>query len=227
LKKRTQFFWHKSYKLLLLDARYRILPRVSSGAFLNAQCIIFLRSVSARANTSAPPYICIRAGPKHPKITLPYSNVETARAYTNYILTRLLKSPNKREWHLILWNAALVLQIRFSNIAVGLLLALFIISPKYWNSSTFLRGNPLHVKTVSILIYITFVFPTLIFRPFTLQNCSNAFIICYRPSALWDNKTASSAKARKNTCKVAISKIYLMFDAILCSSKYFNKYGYT
>jgi hypothetical protein len=75
---------------------------VSSGAFLSAHRSIFRSSVSARANTSAPPYICILAGPKHPKITLPYSNVETARAYTNYILTRLLKRPNKREWHLIL-----------------------------------------------------------------------------------------------------------------------------
>jgi hypothetical protein len=105
------------------------------------------------------------------------------------------------------------------------LLALFIISPKYLNSSTFLRGSPLHVKTVSILIYIAFVLPTLIFRPFSIQNYSKAPIMCYRPSALWDNKTASSAKARKNTYKVAISRIYLIVDAILCSSKYFNKYG--
>ena len=38
--------------------------------------------------------------------------------------------------------------------------------------------------------------------------------MCYSPSALCDNKTASSANARKNTYKVAISKMYLICDAI-------------
>ena len=30
---------------------------------------------------------------------------------------------------------------------------------------------------------------------------------------------------KKNTCKVAISKMYRICAATLCSSKYFNKYG--
>jgi hypothetical protein len=68
---------------------------------------------------------------------------------------------------------------------------------------------------------------TFIYSPFTLQKSLKAVIICYNPSALCDNKTASSAKARKNTCKVAISNIYRIYAAVLCSSKYFNKYGYT
>ena len=51
--------------------------------------------------------------------------------------------------------------------------------------------------------------------------------MCYNPSALCDNRTASSAKARKNTYKVAISKIYLIYAAILCSLKYLSRYGYT
>jgi hypothetical protein len=42
------------------------------------------------------------------------------------------------------------------------------------------------------------VLPTLIFKPFSLQNIANAFNICYNPSALWEISTASSAKARKN-----------------------------
>jgi hypothetical protein len=58
------------------------------------------------------------------------------------------------------------------------------ISPKYLNSSTFSRGKPLHLKTVSILIYIALVLPTLIFRPFTAQNYSKAFNMYYKPSAL-------------------------------------------
>jgi hypothetical protein len=71
------------------------------------------------------------------------------------------------------------------------------------------------------------VLVTLICRPLSLQNFSNTISIFYKPSALGDNKTASSAKARKKTYKVAISNIYRIFAAILCSLKYFNKYGYT
>ena len=51
--------------------------------------------------------------------------------------------------------------------------------------------------------------------------------MCCRPAALWDNRTASSAKARKKIYKVAISKIYLVVAATIFSSKYFSKYGYT
>ena len=169
----------------------------------------------------------MRAGPRQPNMTLPYSNVDTARACISYIRTLLLNNPNNRVWHLILLNAALVLYILFSNIADGLLFTLLIISPKYLNSYTFSRGRLLHMNYWSILIYIAFVFPTLIFNPLVLQKFSKAFSICYSPSALCDNKTASSAKARKKTYKVAISKMYLIYDAILCSSKYLSKYGYT
>jgi hypothetical protein len=98
-------------------------------------------------------------------MTLPYNSVETARAYISCTRTRLLNNPNNRVWHFILLNAALVFPILCSNIAVGLLLALFIISPRYLNSYTFSSGFPLHKKIVSILIYIAFVFPTLIYRP--------------------------------------------------------------
>jgi hypothetical protein len=66
-----------------------------------------------------------------------------------------------------------------------------------------------------------------ILRPFYSQKSSKAISMCYNPSALWDSKTASSAKARKNTYKVAISKIYRSCAATLCSLKYLSKYGYT
>jgi hypothetical protein len=71
------------------------------GAFRKAQRSIFFQSLSARSNVGAPPYNYIRAGPKHPKITLPYNNVDTASACINYSLTRRSYSPNKRVWHLI------------------------------------------------------------------------------------------------------------------------------
>ena len=200
---------------------------MSSGALRNAHLNIFRSRVSARANTCTPPYSCIRAGPRQPNITLPYNRVETARACISYILTLLLNNPNKRVWHLILLNAAVVLYILCSNIADGLFCALLIISPKYLNSYTFSRGLPLHLNCTSIFIYIAFVLPTFIFNPLLVQKFSKAVSMCYSPSALCDNKTASSAKARKNTCKVAISKMYLICDAILCSSKYLSKYGYT
>jgi hypothetical protein len=35
-----------------------------------------------------------------------------------------------------------------------------------------------------MFIYMAFVLPTLIFKPFNLQNYSNAFIIYYKPSLL-------------------------------------------
>jgi hypothetical protein len=77
-----------------------------------------------------------------------------------------------------------------------------------------------------MLIYMAFVFPTLILRPFYEQNIAKAFIICCRPSALWDTSTASSANARKNIYKVAISKINLLVGNNLWVSKYYNKNGY-
>ena len=106
---------------------------MSSGAFRKAHLNIFLSKVSARANTYKPPCSCMRAGPRQPNMTLPYSNVDTARACISYIRTLLLNNPNNRVWHLILLNAALVLYILFSNIADGLLFALLIMSPKYLN----------------------------------------------------------------------------------------------
>jgi hypothetical protein len=213
--------------LQLLDAKCKTLTRVSIVAVRKAQRSILRNKISARANDGAPPFIANRAGPKHPNITLPYNNVVTAKAYTSYTRTLLLKSPSNLEWHLILLNAALALHILLSNMAVGLLFALLIISPKYLNSCTFLIGRALHTNLMSILIYIAYVLSTFIYSPFILQNISKAVSKCYSPSALCDNNTASSAKARKKICKVAISNINRLFYSILCFSRYYNKNGYT
>jgi hypothetical protein len=51
----------------------------------------------------------MRAGPKQPKITLPYSSVVTASAYTNCIRTLLLYNPSNLAWHFMLLNAAYAL----------------------------------------------------------------------------------------------------------------------
>ena len=59
------------------------------------------------------------------------------------------------------------------------------------------------------------------------KNFLNAFNNSYKPSALWDNRTASSAKARKNIYIVATSNKYRFLCAILCYFMYYNKYGYT
>jgi hypothetical protein len=83
LKKRIQFFWHNSYKFPQLVAKNSTEQRVSSGALRNAQRNILRSNVSARAKTCVPPCNYKRAGPKQPNITLPYSNVVIARAYTN------------------------------------------------------------------------------------------------------------------------------------------------
>jgi hypothetical protein len=124
-------------------------------------------------------------------------------------------------------KAIYALHILYSSIDIGLLFARFIISPKYLNSLTFFNSSPLHLKSTSIFIYIAFVLDTLIYSPLSEQNLLKALSICCRPSALCDSNTASSAKARKKTCKVAISKIYRVFAATICSLKYFNRYGYT
>jgi hypothetical protein len=65
-----------------------------------------------------------------------------------------------------------------------------------------------------------------IYEPFIEQNISNARNICCNPSALWETRTASSAKASRKIYRVAISKIYLFVGAILFSSKHCSKYGY-
>jgi hypothetical protein len=111
--------------------------------------------------------------------------------------------------------------------AIGLLNALWIYNPKYLNSATFSMGNLLHVKLQAIFIYNALVLPTLILRPFDLQKFSKIEIINYNPSALGDNKTASSAKAMKKIYKVASSSTYRFCYVILYFSKYYNKYGYT
>jgi hypothetical protein len=110
---------------------------VSIGADFNAQRNILRINTSARTNILAPPVSYRRAGPMHPNITLPYSRVVTAIACTNCILTLLLCNPKRREWHFILLKAAFALDILFSNIELGLFLALSIISPKYLNWATF------------------------------------------------------------------------------------------
>jgi hypothetical protein len=153
-------------------------------AVRNAHLSIFRSSTSARTKVAAPPCSCMRAGPKQPNIVLPYSKHETASAYTNCILTLLLFNPSNLAWHFILLNAPTVLHIRFSNIVHGLALALSIYRPKYLNSETFSIGRLLHLNSTSMLIYMAFVFPTLILRPFYEQNIAKAFIICCRPSAL-------------------------------------------
>lgn len=138
-----------------------MIQRVSSGAVRKALSSILCSSVSARAKTCVPPYICNRAGPKQRKMTLPYSKVVTARAYTNYTLTLLLNKPSKRDIHLIVLKAVCALLMLYYSIENRLLFAL-LISPKYLNSSTFLRGCPLHLKTTSILICIAFILVTFI-----------------------------------------------------------------
>jgi hypothetical protein len=75
------------------------------GALFNAQRNNLRKNISARTYTETPPRNYNRAGPKHPNITLPYSSVVTTSAYTNYMRTRLLCSPNNLAWHLILLNA--------------------------------------------------------------------------------------------------------------------------
>jgi len=57
--------------LLLLEAMYRILQRVSNGAERNAHLNILRINFSAFTNIGAPPDNANYAGLKHPKITLP------------------------------------------------------------------------------------------------------------------------------------------------------------
>jgi hypothetical protein len=139
-----------------------MLTRVSIGVLFNAHLNILRKNTSARTNIGVPPRSYSRAGPKHPKITLPYSSVETTSAYTNYMRTRLLCSPNNLAWHLILLNADWAFIILFSNIVLGLFLALSITNPKYLKVATFSISLSLHLKITFIFICIAFVFFTLI-----------------------------------------------------------------
>jgi hypothetical protein len=136
------------------------------GADFNAHLSILRINISARTKTDVPPTNYRRAGPKHPNITLPYSKVVTASAYTSAILTLLLCKPSSLDWHFILLNAALALHNLFSSIVHGLLFALLITSPRYLNSDTFSISYPLQLKDTSMFIYIAFVFFTFIFNPF-------------------------------------------------------------
>jgi hypothetical protein len=63
-------------------------------AVRKAQRNILRIKISARAKTGVPPYSDMRAGPRHPKMTLPYNSVDTANACTNCTLTRLLNNPS-------------------------------------------------------------------------------------------------------------------------------------
>jgi len=78
-----------------------------------------------------------------------------------------------------------------------------------------------------MLIYMAFVFVVLTLRPFIVQNFINICNNICKPSALWETRTASSAKAKRKIYKVAISNITRCFSAILCYLKYFNSSGYT
>jgi hypothetical protein len=121
-----------------------MLTRVSIGALFNAHLNILRKNISARTNTDMPPRSYSRAGPKHPKITLPYSSVETTSAYISYMRTLLLWSPNNLAWHLMLLNAACAFKIRFSNIVLGLFFVLSITNPKYLKVATFSISLLLH-----------------------------------------------------------------------------------
>jgi hypothetical protein len=81
----------------------------------------------------------------------------------------------------MLLKAALALHIRFSNIVLGLFFSLSINSPKYLNFVTFSISRALLVNYTSILIYMALVLETFIYRPFFLQNNSNAVNKCYSP----------------------------------------------
>jgi len=141
--------------------------------------------------------------------------------------TRLLYNPRSLVWHFTLLNAALALLILFCNMAVGQVLALLIISPKYLNSATVFIGMPLQWNSASIFIYMALVLVTFIFSPFELQNDINIFSICYNPSALGETRTASSANARRKIDKVAISKNIRCYFSTFYYSRYYNRAGYT
>ena len=79
---------------VLFVAKYSKLTRVSIGAVIKVQRSILRKNVSAHINAGAPPYNYKRALPKQPKMTLPYNNVVTAIACTNYTLILLLYKPN-------------------------------------------------------------------------------------------------------------------------------------
>jgi hypothetical protein len=52
-------------------------------AVRSAHLSILRNSTSARTKIAVPPCSCIRAGPKHPNIVLPYNKHVTASAYTS------------------------------------------------------------------------------------------------------------------------------------------------
>jgi hypothetical protein len=66
------------------------------------------------------------------------------------------------------------------------------------------------------------VFLILIFNFFKEQKDTKAFSICYKLSADDDISTASSAKASKNNCKVAISSRWRWEGFALLSYMYFS-----
>jgi len=76
-----------------------------------------------------------------------------------------------------------------------------------------------------MLIYIAFVLVTFTLRPLDLQNLIKTSNNNYKPTEVGETKTASSAKAKKKICKVAISKITCCLCAILCSLQYYNSSG--
>jgi hypothetical protein len=78
-----------------------------------------------------------------------------------------------------------------------------------------------------MFICMAFVFLTFIYSPFSIQKIWKALNKCYKPSALWESRTASSAKASKNNYNIAISRIYRFVGIILLRSKYNNRSGYT
>jgi hypothetical protein len=63
------------------------------------------------------------------------------------------------------------------------------------------------------------VFFTFIYKPFYSQNNLKALNKCCNPVALWETRTASSAKASKKIYNIAISNKYRFVGAMLFSSK--------
>ena len=148
------------------------------------------------------------------KITLPYSKVFTANAYTNYILTLLLCNPSSLEWHFILLQAAL--QIILSYMVHGLLFARIITSPRYLNSFTVSAYFSPIFNILLQLMYMAFVFLTFVCKSFSLQNCTKQSIRSCNSVGEGASRTKSSAKDSKNINTDANVYARLLLPCILC-----------
>ena len=174
LKNLKHYFCPRSYNVGQFVSRYRKLPRVSISILRIAQRSILRSRISARLNVAVPPLKETRVGPKHEKITLPYSSELTARSFTRAIRTLQLCKPNNFCQHLIELKATTHLRIRASSIAFGFTASFEIHRPKYSNYCTFSKLTLLHFTFPCILINIHFVFRSLIFKSLSLQKVTKA-----------------------------------------------------